>query len=145
MDVEISTAKREEFGYIQEKIGKYALDGTDIEWKQFFVARLKERVVAFGRIIDHGESFEIATLGVDYYHRKNGFGKKMLNFLVQEAQRMSAQKPIYGVTHLPGFVKNCGFVPVEKDYPDYLEYKRKYKCQLDESRISIVKWTGESA
>jgi len=141
MDVKINKAKEEDFPFIQEKLKKYLLDSTNIDWVQFFVARIKDEILAFGRIIDHGDFLEIASLGVDYYHRKIGLGKMMLSFLVQEARKMGSQKPIYGVTHVEKFVAGCGFIRVKENYPAYLDYKRKYICQLDDSRISIVKWS----
>lgn len=142
MDIEISKAEKKDFPYIREKIMKYVLDSSNMDWRQFFVARMKENVVAFGRIIDYGEFFEIASLGVDWYHRKKGIGKKMVFFLVQETKTRDSRKPIYGVTHVDGFVAGCGFVEVKDNYPDYLDYKRKYICRLDESRIKIMKWVG---
>ena len=141
-DIKISKAKWEDFSYIQEKIKKYLLDGSNIDWWQFFILRIADQTVAFGRIIDHGDFFEIASLGVDYCHRKNGLGKKMLSYLAQEAGRKDRRKPIYGVTHVPGFAAACGFVRVEDNYPDYLDYKCKHICHLGESKISIVKWRG---
>ncbi len=140
MSIEISKAQKKDFSYIEEKIKKYLLDSTNIDWRHFFVARLKDKVVAFGRIIDHEEFFEIASLGVDYYHRKRGIGRKMLSYLVQEAKARDFQKPIYGVTHVERFVAGCGFIQVEDNYPSYLDYKRKHICKLDESRINIMKW-----
>jgi len=145
MDAKIAKAKKKDFPYIREKLRKYLLDSTNVHWAQFFVVKIRDTVVSFGRIIDHGHFFEIASLGVDYYHRKKGVGKKMLAYLVQEARRLDGQKPIYGVTHVERFVGTCGFVRVESNYPDYLEYKRKYMCRLDESRISIMKWSDELA
>ncbi|MFC1631708.1 GNAT family N-acetyltransferase [Candidatus Omnitrophota bacterium] len=142
MDVEITGAGQKDFAYIQEKIKKYLLDATNLEMGQFYVAKAGGKVAAFGRIIDFGEFFEIASLGVDYYQRKRGFGKQILTFLVQEAGRRDIQKPIYGVTHVPEFVLTCGFVPVESGFPDYLDYKRKHLCHLHESRIKVVKWQG---
>lgn len=143
MDIIISKAKKEDLSYIQEKVKKYLLDSSNIHWRQFFVARMKDKIIVFGRIIDHGDSFEIASFGVDYYHRKKGIGAKLLNFLVQEAKRRDLQKPIYGVTHVERFVASCGFIQVEDNYPDYLDYKRKYICQLDESRLRVMKWNGD--
>ena len=145
MEITISKAKKKEFSYIQEKLKKYLLDSSNADWRHFFVARIKDKTVAFGRIIDHGEFHEIASLGVDYYYRKKGLGKKILSFLVREAKNRDEGKPIYGVTHLPPFVASCGFIQVKDDYPDYLDYKRKHICQLDESRISIMKWDGRLA
>jgi len=142
MNVKITKAKAGDFAYIQEKINRYLLDSSNLDWRNFFVARVEDKVVAFGRIIDHGEFHEIASLGVDYYHRKKGIGKKMLFFLIQKAKRIDARKPIYGVTHLPEFISSCGFVHAEDGYPDYLDYKRKHACRLDESKISIMEWKG---
>jgi len=144
MDLKISKAKEQDFAYIQEKIGKYLLDEQNIHWQEFFAARLKEKVVSFGRILDHGDSFEIASLGVDYYHRKKGIGKQMLSFLIRQAEKIDARKPIYGVTHLPDFVGSCGFVEVSSDCPEYLDHKRKYGCHLDQTRIKIMKWSAEA-
>ncbi len=140
MHIEFSRAKEEDFSYIKEKLQKYLLDTSNVNWKQFFVAKIQNKIAAFGRMIDHGASFEVASLGVDYYQRKKGIGKRMLQFLVQEARRRDAQKPIYGVTHVEKFVSSCGFRQIREDYPDYLDYKRKHICQLEESRISIMKW-----
>ncbi len=144
MDIKIHRAKKSDLAYIQEKLKNYLLDFTKIDWRQFFVARWQDKVIAFGRIIDHGEFFEIASLGVDYYHRRKGLGRKMLAFLVRKAKNTDGQKPIYGVTHVERFVVSCGFMLVKDNYPAYLDHKRKYICHLGQSRISVVKWNGES-
>lgn len=141
--IEICRAKKEDFGYIEEKLEKYILDATCIDWQQFFVLKNDGKTVAFARIIDRGEYFELASLGVDYYHRKKGFGTQLLEFLVEEAKRQNPQKPIYGVTHKPGFLKNAGFKEVYI-YPRYLEYKRNYICKLDASRIKIMRYKGKN-
>jgi len=137
-EIEIRRAKEEDMPYIEEKLQKYVLDATNINWQQFFVTKNNERTVAFGRIIDHGDYFEIASLGVDYYHRKKGIAKKLLIFLIKEARRWGPKKPIYGVTHIPEFTKKVGFKEVNI-YPEYLEYKKNYICKLDSSKIKIMK------
>lgn len=137
-DLEIQRAKEEDFLYIREKLKNYILDATDVSWQQFFVAKNNDRTVAFGRIIDHGHYFELASLGVDYHHRRKGIGTRMLLFLIEEAKGTDPKKPIYGVTHIPAFLKKCGFEEVET-YPEYLEYKRTHKCKLDKSKIKIMK------
>ena len=80
-EIKIERAKKEDWPYIQEKLKKYILDATDANWQQFFVAKNNDKTVAFGRIKDYGECFEIASLGVDYYHRGKGIGSKMILFL----------------------------------------------------------------
>ena len=115
------------------------MDSTNVNWQQFFVAKTDARTVAFGRVIDRGSYFELASLGVDYYHRRKGIGARMLIFLTEEARRLDSKNPIYGVTHKPEFLKNVGFEEVHI-YPEYLEYKKNYICKLDGSKIKIMKY-----
>ncbi len=136
--IEICRAEQQDAPYIEEKLQKYVLDATNATWQQFFVLKNNAKTVAFARIIDHGEYFELASLGVDYYHRKKGFGRRMLIFLIQEAERLDSKKPIYGVTHKPDFLKNVGFQEVDI-YPDYLEYKKNHICKHP-SWIKIMKY-----
>lgn len=142
LKIEICRAKEEDMPYIEEKLQKYVLDATNASWQQFFVAKNDSRAVAFGRLIDHGEYFEPASLGVDYYHRRKGIGLRLLIFLIEDARRLDPQKPIYGVTHRPGFLKKLGFEEVHV-YPEYLEYKKNHICKLDGSKIKIMKYKGE--
>lgn len=141
MNIKFYKATKEDIPYIRERLKKDLLDSTNIDWGQFFVARMDGKTVAFGRIIDHGDFFEIASLGVDYYHRKKGIGKKMVTYLAQEAKRRDVQKPIYGVSHLEKFLIACSFVKPKDKYPDYFDYKRRHICRLDESCFKIMKWS----
>jgi N-acetylglutamate synthase-like GNAT family acetyltransferase len=136
--IKICRAKPEDMSYIEEKLKRYLLDSTDIHWQQFFVIKNNDKIVAFARIKDHGEYFEFASLGVDYYHRKKGYGKKMLLFLIKEAKRLNYSKPIYSVTHLSEFLGKFGFEEVDV-YPDYLDYKKNYICKYP-YKIKIMKF-----
>lgn len=91
--------------------------------------------------VDHGRYFELASLGVDYYHRGKGLGPRMLSFLVEQARQLDCSKPIYSVTHRLGFLEKAGFEETE-DCPEDLEYKRNYICKLDASKIKIMKYCG---
>jgi len=138
-EARIGKVKQKDKLYIQEKLKNYVLDSTDLDWKDFFVARSQSKPIAFGRIIDHGDFFEIASLGVDYYHRKKGIGKKVLKFLAKKAKERSQRKPIYIVTDKPDFFNKVGFQ--EKDiYPAYLGYKKHCKCKSHASKIKIMKY-----
>lgn len=137
-NVTIQRAENKDAPYIEEKLKKYLLDSTNSSWQQFFVARINDKTVAFGRIIEHINFFEIASLGVDYYHRKKGIGNQLLLFLTEEASRLDPNKPIYAVTHIPQFARKAGFQEVQTG-PEALEYKRHYKCKLDASKIKIMK------
>lgn len=139
MSIAILRAAKEDMPYIEEKMHKYLLDSTNVSWQQFFVVKNDGKTVAFGRILDHGEFLEPASLGVDYYYRKKGIGAKLLKFLIKEAKRLDPAKPIYGVTHRPSFLEQCGFKEIYS-YPDKLEYKRNHICKLDRSKIKIMKY-----
>lgn len=139
-DLKIKKAEEKDRPYIEEKLKNYLLDSANVSWEQFFVVRNNDKTVAFGRVIDHKDYFEIASLGVDYYYRGKGIGVKLLRFLTEEARRKDARKPIYGVTHRPGFFKKVDFKEVDK-FPEALEYKRTHKCRLHPSKIKIVKMT----
>ena len=136
--IEIRRAKEEDWLYIKEKIQKYLLDATNTSWQQFFVLKSDAKTVAFSRLLDHKAYFEIASLGVDYYYRKKGFGTKMLEFLIEEAKRISPEKPIYGVTHKPEFLQNVGFEEVS-EYPEYLDYKKNHICKYP-FKIKILRY-----
>ncbi len=137
-EIKIERAKKEDWPYIQEKLKKYILDGTDANWQQFFVAKNSGKTVAFGRIKDHKEYFEIASLGVDYYHRGKGLGTKMLLFLTDEAKRLNPEKHIYGISHKPAFLKKGSFEEVS-NAPEALEYKKKTICKFDPANSRIMK------
>ena len=135
-NIRIQRAEQADWPYLKEKLHKYMLDAVGADWRKFFITKHNGKTVAFGRIIDHGDYFEIASLGVDYYHRGKGAGSRLLSFLVEEAKRLDPQKAIYGVTHRPGFVEKAGFKEIA-NAPEALEYK-KSKC-LDPSKIKIMK------
>ena len=137
-EIEIQRAAEEDAPYIEEKLKKYILSDDGANWKQFFITKNNGKIVAFGRIIEYDEYFEIASLGVDYYHRKKGIGIKLLSFLIEEAKRLNPKKAIYGVTHRPGFLKKAGFKEIEKG-PKALEYKKYNKCILPPSKIKIMR------
>ncbi|MFH1655714.1 MAG: GNAT family N-acetyltransferase [Candidatus Omnitrophota bacterium] len=125
--IKIQRAKEQDWPYIQEKLKNYLLDASEASWQQFFVLKNGSKAVAFARLRDHGDYFELASLGVDYYHRKKGYGTKMLAFIIQETRKIDPQKPIYGVTHKPEWLRSFGFEEVD-DYPQYLDHKKNHVC-----------------
>jgi N-acetylglutamate synthase-like GNAT family acetyltransferase len=137
-EIIIKKAKEKDWLYIKEKLDKYALDKIDAKWEQFFVAKLGEKTVGFGRIIDRGDVSELASLGVDYYYRKQGIGKALLKFLIEEVKRAYPGNPVYGVTHRPGFLTPFGFKEVN-EAPDVLKHKKNHECILSPSKIKIMK------
>jgi len=139
-DVTIKKAEESDWTYIREKLKKYALDSTDAEWHQFFVAKIENKTVGFTRIIERGDAVEIASLGVDYYKRGTGIGKALFKFIVKEAENKYPGKSIFGVTHRPGFLEPFGFKEVDRA-PEALINKKYYHCLLDPSKIKIMRLT----
>ena len=140
IQIEISRAQEQDMSFIKERLSMYLLDGTNIECSQFFIARKDGKKVAFARILDHDDYFELASLGVDYYHRSKGIGTKVTAFLIEEAKRLDQGKPIYGVTHRESFLKNLGFEEVST-CPEYLSYKKNHICKYPH-KIKIMKFRG---
>ena len=85
--VEIRRAEEKDFPYIQEKLKKYILDKINASWQQFFVAKNKDKTVGFARIIEHDNFREIASVGVDYYHRRKKVGSSVVLFLTKEGKK----------------------------------------------------------
>ena len=137
-NIKIQKAQASDWPYIQEKLKKYALDETDADWCQFFVAKVDGKTRAFTRIIDRDGIIELASIGVDYYYRKKGIGKTLLKFLIEEAKRQYPNKAFYGVTHRPGFLLPFGFKEVD-NAPEALEHKRQHECILAPSKIKIMR------
>lgn len=135
-NLKIQTAEEKDWPYIKEKLENYLLDADNAEWRQFYVVRLGSKTVAFARIIDRGDHLELASLGVDYYHRKKGIGIMLLKFIIEKARELDSSKPIYGVTHRPGFLLKVGFQEASSA-PRVLEEKRRTKCK-DPSKVKIM-------
>ena len=137
-EIEITKARQDDWPYIQEKLKKYALDANDAQWHHFFTAKIDDKTIGFGRVVDRGSYIELASLGVDYYYRGKGAGGKLLGFLIKEAERAYPDKEIYGVTHRPGFLAPFGFKEVKKA-PPALRHKKYNECVLDSSKIKIMR------
>jgi N-acetylglutamate synthase-like GNAT family acetyltransferase len=139
--VVITKSQSTDWPYIKEKLHRYALDANHAEWKHFLTAKINGKVVGFARIIDRADYVELASLGVDYYYRKQGIGKKLLAFLIEKARRTYPDKEIYGVTHRPAFLMPFGFKEVKKA-PAALEHKKNNECILEPAKIKIMKLGG---
>jgi N-acetylglutamate synthase-like GNAT family acetyltransferase len=138
-NIRIRSAQPSDWKSIEEMLRKYWLDAQDASWEKFFVAEGGGKVLGCGRIIDHTHYLEVASLGVNYYHRKKGIGTLILRFLIEEARKMSPDKGIYLVTHRPGFFRRVGFRPLTENIPEDLEYKRQHKCRIGPDKIKIMK------
>ncbi|MFH1646054.1 MAG: GNAT family N-acetyltransferase [Candidatus Omnitrophota bacterium] len=135
-NIVITRAAKEDAPYIEEKLKNYLLDAADARWQDFFVLKADGKTVSFARILDRGDYVEIASLGVDYYHRDKGYGVMMLKFIAEEAKKQFPSKKIYGVTHRPGFLKKIGFVESEEE-PE--ELKIKQDNSKDPSKVKIMR------
>jgi N-acetylglutamate synthase-like GNAT family acetyltransferase len=139
MHIVITRAQQNDWPYIKEKLQKYALDSNGAEWYHFFTAKTDNKTIGFARIIDRVDYAELASLGIDYYYRGKGVGKKLLEFLIEQAKRAYPGKPIYGVTHRPGFLRPFGFKETQEHIPRALLDKKQHQCILGPSKIKIMK------
>ena len=65
-----------------------------------------------------------------------------MRFLTEEAKKVRPEKPLYVITHRPGFFKRLGFEEVDTKGPKPLEYKKYNKCRLEPSKNKIMKFVA---
>jgi len=140
IEIKIEPASEKDFLYIKKKLSKYLLDADNAKWEDFSVAKSTDKTVGFARLIDHKEYFEVASLGVDYYHRKKGIGTKLVKYLVEKAKHIDQGKPIYAVSHIPDFLKKLDFRETT-ELPAILEQKKTQKCKIYPERSRILKFS----
>jgi N-acetylglutamate synthase-like GNAT family acetyltransferase len=114
---------------IRLKISEFELDDAGFEIPQFLVAEKDERIVGIGRIREHAECSEAATLGVDNDKRLKGVGAKLFGAMVEKAKQQHA---LYLVCVIPEFFFPFGFEIVE-DYP----YPMKDKLMRCETQLAV--------
>lgn len=135
INITITKATREDLLYIQEKTAKYRLDGSNLTFDQFYVAKNStDKTVGFIRCIEHDGFYEPATLGLDYYWRNKGIGSMLFRHIMDTVKK---DKPVYILTHLPDFFKKFNF-KITKEYPQKIEEKIKTVCKPGRGKLFVL-------
>jgi len=127
----IRRSRREDFSQITSLARKLNLDYQGMEDDSFWVAEEGGRIAGIVALKKHGDCRELCALGVDPRRRDKGFGRKLVQALLE-----SADKDIYLATIIPGFFENCGFdktahIPSSlKKSPEWCEGCSKELCTV---------------
>jgi amino-acid N-acetyltransferase len=107
----------------------------------FVVAEIDDEMVGCGSLTRLGQDLvEIRSLGVTEGHKGKGIGKRLVEFLVEEARAQRIAK-VMALTYEVAFFQKNGFTVVPKDvfpekvWKDCIHCKKRYSCD----EIAVLK------
>jgi N-acetylglutamate synthase-like GNAT family acetyltransferase len=127
----IRRARQEDFPQITSLVRKLGLDYEGMGDDSFWVAEDRGRIVGIVVLKKHGDCYELCALGVDPRRRNKGLGRKLVQALLQ-----SADRDIYLATVIPGFFEKYDFertvrIPSSmKKSPEWCEGCSKELCTV---------------
>ena len=89
---------------IVRMIGEFDLDYENLSPEQFLVIEEEGQVVAFGRLKSYPDAVELGSVGVRPDYRKKGYGKRMVEALIEKAPN-----EIWITTNLRDYFRPLGF------------------------------------
>lgn len=96
--------------------------------RDFVVAEEDSRVIGTGALhILWQDLAEIRAMAVTPDKVKSGIGRKMVEFLIQEAQDLDLGK-VFALTYQPGFFQKCGFQIINKENLPHKVWKECINC-----------------
>ena len=104
-----------ELPLILREAAAFDLDVQLPDFRQFIVAEQEQVVVGFGRIIQHVDFCELATLGVMKNEQRKGIGSALVRTLIEKADA----NPLFLVTVLPAYFKRLGFVDHTEEITEF--------------------------
>jgi len=129
--MKIRRADQEDLPQITSFARKLGLDYQGLEEDSFWVVEDRGLIVGIVALKKHGDCHELCALGVDPRRRNKGFGRKLVQALLQ-----STDRDIYLATIIPDFFKSCGFdmaahIPSSmKKSPEWCEGCSKELCTV---------------
>ncbi len=108
------------FEEIVAHISSFDLDNRALQKHEFVAVSCQKNIIAFGRIKEHSTCSELCSLGVLEPKRLKGFGKKVVQALINKATQ-----PLFLVCIIPDYFKPMGFEICEK-YPMEIAQKLRY-------------------
>ncbi len=95
--------------HIVRMIGEFDLDYEHLAPEQFLVIEEEGQVVAFGRLKPYPDAVELGSVGVRTDRRKAGYGKMMVEALIERAPN-----EIWITTNLRDYFRQFGFAESEQ-------------------------------
>ena len=127
LSISILPCDDDDFLLVKKFISDFSLDDTQLDARQFLIAKKNHEVIGFVRYKKYEDCAELCSLGVVENYRLKGVGSKLVRALLQKNGR-----PVFIVTIIPEFFTRFGF----EDVPEYPESVRK-KLLYCESSLSV--------
>ena len=98
--------------------------------RSYILAKIENKIVAYAALHVHSERLaEIRSLIVDEKYRGNDIGKKIVNYLVNEARKIKVKEEVLVLTYLPQFFLKLGFIEINKEeIPEHKIWADCIKC-----------------
>lgn len=90
---------------IVQMIGEFDLDYENLKPEQFWIIEENGELVAFGRLKPYPDAVELGSVGVRKDYRNKGYGKKMVQALMERAPA-----EVWITTDLRDYFRQFGFV-----------------------------------
>ncbi len=110
--------------HIVRMIGEFDLDYEQLSPEQFLVIEEEGQVVAFGRLKPYPDAVELGSVGVRPDRRKTGYGKMMVEALIERAPN-----EIWITTNLRDYFRKFGFAESEQ-MPASIKNKLENFCHF---------------
>lgn len=101
-----------------ELLEEMGLDSEDLVPDEFVVATENDSIIACGRVLQHEDALELASIGVVESERGKGIGSEV----VRQLLGLYPGEQIYTVTDIPLFFQRFG-LSVVTDYPESIAGK----------------------
>ncbi len=95
--------------HIVRMIGEFDLDYEHLSFEQFLVIEEEGQIAAFGRLKPYPDAVELGSVGVRLDRRKMGYGKIMVEALIEKAP-----DEIWITTNLQDYFRKFGFAESEQ-------------------------------
>jgi amino-acid N-acetyltransferase len=98
--------------------------------RSYVLAKEKERLVGYTALHIHSTRLaEIRSLIVDEAYRGQNIGKRMVEFMLEEARVLGVKEDVLVLTYLPGFFEKLGFREIDKEsIPEHKIWADCIKC-----------------
>ena len=126
--------------HIVRMIGEFDLDYEYLSPEQFLVIEENGHVVAFGRLKPYPDAVELGSVGVRPDCRKRGYGKRMVEALIEKAPN-----EIWITTNLQDYFRTFGFSESDRmpaSIKNKLERFCHFTCRPNVAAMVLKKTAG---
>ena len=129
-NIKIQKANPHDLDEIIFYIQKFKLDDENINYNQFQVAKIQNKIIGFGRIKPYKKLYELSSVGVIAEYRQQGIGRKLIVRLLEKFPT----DEVWITTRIPEYFKQFGFL-IFHTPPEEIELKQKTLCAKFSSDI----------